>query len=92
MAAARKDGIKKGKVSDDSTVAATMEVFLAWSGGRADVLVNAAGIPGPLLGETIGELKLKLKDFDDVTANLVAPGPSRSIACASWPTRPRPKV
>jgi len=143
----------------ESAVAAAMEVFLAWSGGRADVLVNAAGIPGPLLGETIGELKVK--DFDavmatnlrgpfllmshllpvmcrqgngrviniggnhgmrgragrasyasskwalrgltrsaalevgkhGVTANLVAPGATRSTACASdGPTRPRPKA
>ncbi|MDM0121616.1 hypothetical protein [Variovorax arabinosiphilus] len=72
---------KKGKVSDESAVAAAMEVFLAWSGGRADVLLNAAGIPGPLLGETIGELKDK--DFDGMTANLVAPGAIASNACAS---------
>lgn len=59
-------------VCDESAVAAAMEVFLAWSGGRADVLVNAAGIPGPLLGETIGELKVK--DFDAVMAtNLRGP-------------------
>ncbi|MFZ3120903.1 MAG: SDR family oxidoreductase, partial [Variovorax sp.] len=59
-------------VCDEAAVAAAMEVFLAWSGGRADVLVNAAGIPGPLLGETIGELKVK--DFDAVMAtNLRGP-------------------
>lgn len=48
---------------DEQAVAAAVEVFLAWSGGRADVLVNAAGIPGPL-GATVGELALA--EFDSV--------------------------
>jgi len=56
---------------DEQAVAAAMEVFLAWSGGRIDVLVNAAGIPGPL-GATVGEIKLA--DFDAVMAtNLRGP-------------------
>ena len=56
---------------DEQAVAAAVECFLAWSGGRADVLVNAAGVPGPL-GATVGELTLA--DFDDVMAtNLRGP-------------------
>jgi NAD(P)-dependent dehydrogenase (short-subunit alcohol dehydrogenase family) len=47
------------------------ETFLAWSGDRADVLVNAAGITGPL-GNPIGEYAVE--DFDAVIAtNLRAP-------------------
>ncbi|HSI47190.1 MAG TPA: SDR family NAD(P)-dependent oxidoreductase [Ideonella sp.] len=58
-------------VCDERAVASAVEVFLAWSGGRSDVLVNAAGIPGPL-GATVGELALA--DFDVVMAtNLRGP-------------------
>lgn len=58
-------------VCNEQAVAAALEVFLAWSGGRADVLVNAAGITGPL-GATVGELGLA--DFDAVMAtNLRGP-------------------
>lgn len=58
-------------VCDEAAVAAAVEVFLAWSNGRVDVLVNAAGIPGPL-GDPVG--KLQLQDFDHVMAtNLRGP-------------------
>jgi 3-hydroxybutyrate dehydrogenase/3-oxoacyl-[acyl-carrier protein] reductase len=58
-------------VCDESAVSAALGLFLDWSGGRADVLVNAAGIPGPL-GAPVGELPLA--DFDAVMAtNLRGP-------------------
>jgi 3-hydroxybutyrate dehydrogenase/3-oxoacyl-[acyl-carrier protein] reductase len=45
--------------------------FLAWSGGRCDVVVNAAGIPGPLSPD-VGDFDLAA--FDAVIAtNLRAP-------------------
>jgi 3-hydroxybutyrate dehydrogenase/3-oxoacyl-[acyl-carrier protein] reductase len=45
--------------------------FLEWSGGRCDVLVNAAGIPGPLSPDIGG---FSLAEFDAVIAtNLRAP-------------------
>ncbi|UUX97766.1 SDR family oxidoreductase [Aquabacterium sp. J223] len=58
-------------VSDEQSIEAAVEVFLAWSGGRADVLVNAAGVTGPL-GPKVGELSAA--DFDAVMAtNLRGP-------------------
>jgi NAD(P)-dependent dehydrogenase (short-subunit alcohol dehydrogenase family) len=58
-------------VTDDQAVAAAIKTFLAWSGDRVDVLVNAAGITGPL-GNPIGEFAIE--DFDAVIAtNLRAP-------------------
>jgi NAD(P)-dependent dehydrogenase (short-subunit alcohol dehydrogenase family) len=58
-------------VTDARIVAEAMKSFLAWSGDRADVLVNAAGITGPL-GNPIGEYAVE--DFDSVIAtNLRAP-------------------
>ncbi len=58
-------------VTDALAVAAAMKTFLDWSGGRADVLINAAGITGPL-GPPIGEYGVA--EFDAVIAtNLRAP-------------------
>ncbi len=58
-------------VTDAQAVAETIKTFLTWSGDRADVLVNAAGITGPL-GNPIGEYAVE--DFDAVIAtNLRAP-------------------
>jgi 3-hydroxybutyrate dehydrogenase/3-oxoacyl-[acyl-carrier protein] reductase len=58
-------------VTDAAAIAAAMETFLAWSGDRADVLVNAAGITGPL-GDPVGAYAVE--DFDAVIAtNLRAP-------------------
>jgi NAD(P)-dependent dehydrogenase (short-subunit alcohol dehydrogenase family) len=67
----RRSCVLVADVCDELSVQAAIETFLAWSGGYTDVLVNAAGIPGPL-GETIGELGLKA--FDAVMAtNLRGP-------------------
>jgi 3-hydroxybutyrate dehydrogenase/3-oxoacyl-[acyl-carrier protein] reductase len=67
----RRACVLEADVRDEQAVAAALEVFLAWSGGRADVLVNAAGIPGPL-GPPVGELQAT--DFDSVMAtNLRGP-------------------
>jgi len=58
-------------VTDAGAVANAIAAFLAWSGGRADVLVNAAGITGPL-GNPIGDFTVE--EFDAVIAtNLRAP-------------------
>jgi len=58
-------------VRDQDAVQAAIDTMLAWAGDRCNVLVNAAGIPGPL-GEPIGELKLM--DFEAVMAtNLRGP-------------------
>jgi 3-hydroxybutyrate dehydrogenase/3-oxoacyl-[acyl-carrier protein] reductase len=58
-------------VTDATALAAAMGRFLAWSGDRVDVLINAAGITGPL-GNPIGEIAVA--DFDAVVAtNLRAP-------------------
>ncbi|WP_198289167.1 SDR family NAD(P)-dependent oxidoreductase [Methyloversatilis thermotolerans] len=58
-------------VCDEDALASAVEAFLQWSGGRADVLVNAAGIPGPL-GDPVGQLQVR--DFDQVMAtNLRGP-------------------
>ena len=50
---------------DAAAVAQATESFLAWSGGRADALINAAGIPGPL-SPPVGEIAVD--DFDQVIA------------------------
>lgn len=56
---------------DADAIGAGIDRFLAWSAGRCDVLVNAAGIPGPLSPE-IGDFDLAA--FDAVIAtNLRAP-------------------
>ncbi|QHI97638.1 SDR family NAD(P)-dependent oxidoreductase [Xylophilus rhododendri] len=58
-------------VCDENSVSAVLEQFLVWSGGAVHVLVNAAGIPGPL-GDNVGQLQLT--DFDAVMAtNLRGP-------------------
>ncbi len=58
-------------VTDSEAVALAITAFLDWSGNRADVLVNAAGITGPL-GNPIGEISIA--EFDAVMAtNLRAP-------------------
>lgn len=56
---------------DAAAVSAALDRFLDWSGGRADVIVNAAGITGPL-SPPIGAYDVEA--FDDVIAtNLRAP-------------------
>jgi 3-hydroxybutyrate dehydrogenase/3-oxoacyl-[acyl-carrier protein] reductase len=56
---------------DADAIAAGIAAFLGWSGGRCDVIVNAAGIPGPLSPEIGG---FGVADFDAVIAtNLRAP-------------------
>lgn len=58
-------------LKDEAAVRVAMEDMLEWSGQRVDILVNAAGIPGPL-GDQIGELGLA--DFDAVmSTNLRGP-------------------
>ena len=58
-------------VTDADAISWAMDAFLEWSKQRVDVLVNAAGIPGPL-GNPIGQIGLA--DFDAVIAtNLRAP-------------------
>ena len=58
-------------VTDAQTVADALKSFLVWSGDRADVLVNAAGITGPL-GNPIGDYTIE--EFDAVIAtNLRGP-------------------
>ncbi len=48
-------------IADPAAVEIAMADFLAWSGNRIDVLVNAAGVPGPV-GVGIGDVKLA--DFE----------------------------
>jgi 3-hydroxybutyrate dehydrogenase/3-oxoacyl-[acyl-carrier protein] reductase len=48
-------------IADPAAVERAMADFLAWSGSRIDVLVNAAGVPGPV-GVGIGEVTLA--DFE----------------------------
>jgi 3-hydroxybutyrate dehydrogenase/3-oxoacyl-[acyl-carrier protein] reductase len=56
---------------DAAAVDAGVAAFLDWSGQRIDLLINAAGIPGPV-GVNVGTLSLA--DFDAVIAtNLRAP-------------------
>lgn len=56
---------------DPPVVDAAIKNFLEWSGQRVDILVNAAGIPGPL-GAPVGSIVLS--DFEDVIAtNLRGP-------------------
>lgn len=56
---------------DAEGIAAGVERFLGWSGGRCDVVINAAGIPGPLSPEIGG---FDVAAFDAVIAtNLRAP-------------------
>lgn len=58
-------------VTDAANVRRSVATFLEWSGGRADVLLNAAGIPGPL-GVNIGDIAID--DFDAVVStNLRGP-------------------
>jgi NAD(P)-dependent dehydrogenase (short-subunit alcohol dehydrogenase family) len=58
-------------VKDELAVQGAIATLMSWSGGRCDVLVNAAGIPGPL-GDPIGALSLA--DFEAVMAtNLRGP-------------------
>jgi 3-hydroxybutyrate dehydrogenase/3-oxoacyl-[acyl-carrier protein] reductase len=70
-AAGRQALVLQGDVTDAEAVAAAMKAFFAWSGSRIDVLVNAAGITGPL-GDPIGDLAVA--EFDAVIAtNLRGP-------------------
>jgi len=56
---------------DAEAIVAGIDRFLDWSGGRCDVLVNAAGIPGPLSPDIGG---FDVAAFDAVIAtNLRAP-------------------
>jgi len=48
-------------VTDAPAMGAAMDRLLAWRGRRVDVLINAAGIPGPV-GVAIGEVNLA--DFE----------------------------
>jgi len=58
-------------VSDPAQIGRALDRFLDWSGGRVDVLVNAAGQPGPV-GVPVG--KVALEDFERLwTINLRAP-------------------
>jgi 3-hydroxybutyrate dehydrogenase/3-oxoacyl-[acyl-carrier protein] reductase len=58
-------------VRDAKALAEALNDFLAWSGGRVDVVVNAAGTTGPL-SPPIGQFGVEA--FDDVIAtNLRAP-------------------
>jgi NAD(P)-dependent dehydrogenase (short-subunit alcohol dehydrogenase family) len=58
-------------LTDEAVVKQAMDSFLSWSAERIDILVNAAGIPGPL-GAPIGEVGLA--DFDAVmSTNLRGP-------------------
>ncbi|PKU22414.1 SDR family NAD(P)-dependent oxidoreductase [Telmatospirillum siberiense] len=58
-------------VTDPANVARSVAAFLEWSGGRVEVLLNAAGIPGPL-GAAIGDIAVE--DFDAVVStNLRGP-------------------
>lgn len=56
---------------DAGAVSVALDRFLAWSGDRVDVVVNAAGIPGPLSPDIGG---YGVEDFDAViSTNLRAP-------------------
>ncbi len=56
---------------DAAQLNAALQAGLDWAGGRADVLVNAAGITGPI-GNPIGEISTA--EFDETLAvNLRAP-------------------
>lgn len=56
---------------DDQAISASMDAFFTWSQRRVDILVNAAGIPGPL-GPPVGAFSVA--EFDAVIAtNLRAP-------------------
>ncbi|MCQ8280105.1 SDR family oxidoreductase [Acetobacteraceae bacterium KSS8] len=58
-------------VGDPDAVSGALDRFLDWSGGRIDVLVNAAGQPGPV-AVPIGEVPLA--EFERLwTVNLRAP-------------------
>lgn len=70
-AAGRQALVLTADVTDATAVGEALQTFFGWSGDRVDVLVNAAGITGPL-GNPIGEIALA--DFDAVIAtNLRAP-------------------
>jgi 3-hydroxybutyrate dehydrogenase/3-oxoacyl-[acyl-carrier protein] reductase len=70
-AAGRRALVLPADVTDAAAVAEAMARFLDWSAGRADVLINAAGITGPL-GPPIGDYGVA--EFDAVIAtNLRAP-------------------
>ncbi|WP_157218244.1 SDR family NAD(P)-dependent oxidoreductase [Flavisphingomonas formosensis] len=59
------------ELRDAAAVETGIDAFLAWSGGRCDVVVNAAGIPGPLSPDIGG---FGVAEFDAVIAtNLRAP-------------------
>lgn len=58
-------------VRDAAALESALDAFLAWSGGKVDVVVNAAGYTGPL-SPPIGEFSLE--EFDSTVAtNLRAP-------------------
>jgi len=67
----RRACILTADLRDERAVTEAIGIFLGWSDGRTDILVNAAGIPGPL-GDTLGDLGVS--DFDAVMAtNLRGP-------------------
>jgi 3-hydroxybutyrate dehydrogenase/3-oxoacyl-[acyl-carrier protein] reductase len=57
--------LARADLADAAATERAMQHGLAWSGGRIDVLVNAAGITGPL-GAELG--KIPVAAFDDVIA------------------------
>lgn len=70
-AAARRALCLPVDVRDASALSQALDAFLAWSEDRVDVLINAAGWPGPL-SPTLPEISVA--DFDSVMAtNLRAP-------------------
>jgi 3-hydroxybutyrate dehydrogenase/3-oxoacyl-[acyl-carrier protein] reductase len=70
-AAGREALILTVDLRDADAVGQALDAFLAWSGGCVDVLVNAAGIPGPLSPDIGG---YSIEEFDAVIAtNLRAP-------------------
>ena len=63
--------IAEADLRDAGRLAGALSLGLAWSGGRADALVNAAGVTGPI-GAEIGAIAVD--DFDETMAvNLRAP-------------------
>jgi 3-hydroxybutyrate dehydrogenase/3-oxoacyl-[acyl-carrier protein] reductase len=71
LAAGRRALVLTTDVTDPGAVGAAMARFFDWSDGRVDVLLNAAGITGPL-GAPIGEIAVA--EFDVVMAtNLRGP-------------------
>jgi 3-hydroxybutyrate dehydrogenase/3-oxoacyl-[acyl-carrier protein] reductase len=70
-AAGRRSLILIADLRDADAVRRALDAFLAWSGGRVDVLVNAAGVTGPL-SPPIGEFSVEAFD-ETIAVNLRAP-------------------